>query len=114
MPIHWGLAIIGFGLARSLTSAEAFLAVAGGMLVVLSIFRKAISQTVATDESRGRLQGVDTVVAAGGPRLAGLVHGAAGAAFGTTWTITGGGLLTIVAMLALLWASPDFRRYQAP
>jgi MFS family permease len=110
----WGLAIAGFGLARSLTPAASLLALAGGMLVVLSVFRKAILQTVATDGLRGRLQGVDTVVAAGGPRLAGFVHGAAGAAFGTTWTITGGGLLTVVAMLALLWAAPDFRRYRRP
>lgn len=110
----WGLAIAGFGLARSLIPAVSSLALAGGMLVVLSVFRKAILQTVASDGMRGRLQGIDTIIAAGGPRLAGFAHGAAGAAFGTTWSITGGGLLTVVAMLVLLLTFPGFRRYQAP
>jgi MFS family permease len=110
----WGLAVAGFGLARSPVPAVSALALAGGMLVLLSVFRKAILQTVAPDGLRGRLQGVDTVVAAGGPRLAEFAHGATGAAFGTTWAITGGGLLAVVVMLALLWAFPDFRRYRAP
>jgi MFS family permease len=110
----WGSAIVGFGLARSLPSAVVSLVLAGGALIVLSAFRKAILQTVTTDGLRGRLQGADTVVAAGGPRLAGLAHGAAGAAFGTTWAVTGGGVLTIAAMLALVAASPDFRRHRVP
>lgn len=110
----WGLAIAGFGLARSPAPAVSALALAGGMLVLLSVFRKAILQTVASDGLRGRLQGVDTVVAAGGPRLAGFAHGVASAAFGTTWAITGGGLLAVVVMLVLLWAFPEFRRYRAP
>lgn len=90
------------------------LTLAGGALIVLSAFRKSILQTAATDGLRGRLQAADTVVAAGGPRLADFVHGAAGAAFGTTWTVTGGGVLTIAAMLTLVAASPDFRRYRVP
>jgi hypothetical protein len=108
----WGLAIAGFGLAHSLASAACLLALAGGALIVLGVFRKAILQTAATDGLRGRLQGADTVVAAGGPRLAGFAHGAAGAALGTTWTVTGGGVLTIAVMLTLVLASPDFRRYR--
>jgi MFS family permease len=110
----WGSAITGLGLARSLPWAAFFLALAGGALIVLSAFRKAVLQTAATDRVRGRLQAADTVVAAGGPRLADFAHGTAGAAFGTTWTVTGGGVLTIAAMLALLAASPDLRRYRVP
>jgi hypothetical protein len=110
----WGSAIAGLGLARSLLPAVVLLTLAGGALIALSAFRKSILQTAATDGLRGRLQAADTVVAAGGPRLAGFAHGAAGAAFGTTWTVTGGGVLTIAAMLALVAASPDFRRYRVP
>jgi MFS family permease len=110
----WGAAIAGLGLARSLPCAMLLLTLAGGALIVLSAFRKSILQTAATDGLRGRLQAADTVVAAGGPRLADFVHGAAGAAFGTTWTVTGGGVLTIAAMLTLVAASPDFRRYRVP
>ncbi|KUM87384.1 MULTISPECIES: hypothetical protein [Streptomyces] len=52
---------------------------------------------------RGRLQRIDTVVAAGGTRLGDLLHGTAGAALGVPWTVTGGGVLTVVvAALVLL------------
>lgn len=110
----WGAAVAGFGLARSIASAVVLLVLAGAALVALSVFRKSVLQTVVTDDVRGRLQGADTVIAAGGPRLAGFAHGAVAAAFGTTWSVTGGGLLTVAAMLALLVTNPAFRRYRPP
>ncbi|MCM2576249.1 MFS transporter [Streptomyces sp. MTZ3.1] len=110
----WGLAIAAFGLAERLWTAAFFLALSGSALMVLGMFRKTILQTAAVDGMRGRLQGVDTVVAAGGPRLAGLVHGTAGAAVGATWAVTGGGILVVVTMLAVALTFPSFRRYRGP
>lgn len=110
----WGLAIAAFGLARHLWTAALFLALSGSALMVLGMFRKSILQAAATDGMRGRLQGVDTVVAAGGPRLAGLAHGTAGAALGAGWAVTGGGVLVVVTMLAVAAAFPSFRRYRGP
>ncbi|WP_327070214.1 MFS transporter [Kitasatospora sp. NBC_01302] len=107
----WGLAMAGFGLVRSLWPAAALLAAGGGALVVLSAFRKTILQDAVTDAMRGRLQGADTVIAAGGPRLAGLAHGAAGAAYGTSWAIGGGGVLVMLTTAA---ACPALWRYRAP
>ena len=51
--------------------------------MVSMVYRSAILQTAATDEMRGRMQGVFTVVVAGGPRIADLVHGWAAAGVGT-------------------------------
>ncbi|WP_028662289.1 MFS transporter, partial [Saccharomonospora iraqiensis] len=79
----WGLAVAGFGLTSSLWAAVLFLVLAGAADMVSSIFRMAILQTAATDEMRGRTQGAFTVVVAGGPRLADLVHGWAAAGVGT-------------------------------
>ncbi|WP_030612239.1 MFS transporter, partial [Streptomyces fulvoviolaceus] len=110
----WGLAVGAFGLSSSLTWAVGWLVLAGGALLALGVFRKSVLQTAVPDDMRGRLQGVDTVVAAGGPRLGDLVHGATGAAFGTTWAVTGGGVLTVTTALALLLLFPDFRRHRAP
>lgn len=110
----WGLAIAAFGLSRSLGLAAVFLALAGAALIILSVFRKTLLQDTVTDEMRGRMQGIDVTVAAGGPQLAYLAHGTLGAELGTTWAISGGGLLTAVAMLATALAFPAFRRYQAP
>ena len=110
----WGLAVAGFGLAHSLVSAVAWLLPAGGALLALGVFRKTVLQSAVPDGMRGRLQGIDTVVAVGGPRLGDLLHGTAGAALGVTWTVTGGGVLTVVAALALLLLFPGFRRHRAP
>jgi MFS family permease len=110
----WGGAIAGFGLVRSLAAASGLLVVAGAALTVLSAFRKSALQSVVTDELRGRLQGADTVIAAGGPRLAGLAHGAAASLVGPMWAVTGGGLLVVAVMVALYLAVPDFRRFEGP
>ena len=62
---------------------------------------------------RGRLQGVFTVVVAGGPRIADLTHGWAAAGFGTAAAATGGGLLVIVLVLGAMLLLPAFWRYRA-
>ncbi|MGW5638638.1 MFS transporter [Streptomyces sp. NPDC003832] len=110
--VAWGAAITGFGLSDSLWIAVAFLVAAGVADMVSMVFRGAILLSAATDEMRGRMQGVFTVVVAGGPRLADVLHGTAGSAFGTRQAIAGGGLLVIVAMLALALAVPALRRYR--
>ncbi|MEU5891995.1 MFS transporter [Streptomyces sp. NPDC047461] len=98
----WGLAVAGFGVTGSLIAAAGWLALAGGALLVLGVFRRTVLQTAVPDGMRGRLQGIDTVVAAGGPRLGDLAHGVAGAAFGAGWAVTGGGLLTVSVAVVLL------------
>ncbi|WP_019434140.1 hypothetical protein [Streptomyces sp. AA0539] len=85
----------------------------GAALMVLSVFRSTLIQQCTPDALRGRLQGVMTVVSAGGPWLAQLAHGTAGAALGTTWAITGGGLLTVAAVLVLAALVPELTRYRA-
>lgn len=71
------MAITGFGLSGSLWLAVVFLAAAGVADMVSMVFRGAILLSAATDEMRGRMQGVFTVVVAGGPRLADVLHGTA-------------------------------------
>lgn len=109
----WGLAIVGFGLSPWLWLAAVFLAIAGVADLVSMVFRGTIMQQAATDEMRGRMQGVFTVVVAGGPRLADLAHGTAGAAVGTAVAVSGGGVLVVVAMLVTVVAFPIFWRYRA-
>jgi MFS family permease len=111
--VGWGAAITGFGLSASLWWATGFLALAGVADMVSMVFRSAILQSVATDEMRGRMQGVFTVVVAGGPRIADLLHGVTGSALGTRTAVTAGGLLVVVVTLVLAAAVPEFRRYRA-
>jgi hypothetical protein len=117
----WGLAIVGFGVAAGLADgragpllwiALALLAIGGAADMVSAAFRSTILQEVASDELRGRLQGVFIVVVGGGPRLADAVHGAAAAAVGTTIAATGGGVLVVVGVLLAVLAAPVFLRYR--
>ncbi len=110
--VVWGLAVAGSGLSGSLWLAVAFLALAGVADMVSMVFRGAILLSAATDEMRGRMQGVFAVVVAGGPRLADVLHGTAGSAFGPRTAVAGGGVLVVVVMLALAAAMPALRRYR--
>ncbi|WP_420802459.1 MFS transporter [Streptomyces taklimakanensis] len=110
--VAWGTAITAFGLSAGLWWAVLFLAAAGFADMVSMVFRGAILQSAATDEMRGRMQGVFTVVVAGGPRLADLLHGTAGSVLGPRAAVVGGGLLVVVAMSALALAAPALRRHR--
>ncbi|WP_217242748.1 MFS transporter [Streptomyces sp. AC555_RSS877] len=110
--VAWGAAITGFGLSDSLWLAVVFLALAGVADMVSMVFRGAILLSAATDEMRGRMQGVFTVVVAGGPRLADVLHGSAGSVFGARTAVAGGGILVMVVMLSLAFAVPALRRYR--
>lgn len=109
----WGVAMAAFGLTSSLWLAVVFLAIGGAADMVSAVYRMAILQSAATDEMRGRMQGVFTVVVAGGPRLADLAHGWTAAGVGTAASATGGGLLVVVLTLASVIWLPMFWRYRA-
>ncbi|GAA2318849.1 MFS transporter [Streptomyces violaceusniger] len=109
--VAWGVAITGFGLSLNLWWAVAFLALAGVADMVSMVFRGTILQAAATDDMRGRMQGVFTVVVAGGPRIADLLHGTAGSLLGARAAVAAGGLLVAVSTLGLAVAVPAFRRY---
>lgn len=108
----WGAAIAAFGLTQQLWVAALFLALAGGADLVSMVFRGAILQTAATDEMRGRMQGVFFLVVAGGPRLADLLHGTLGDLIGPARTVVAGGLLVIACMVLVVLRFPVFWRYR--
>jgi MFS family permease len=110
----WGAAMFGFGLSHTLWLAVLMLAIGGAADMVSGVHRGAILQAAATDEMRGRIQGVFMVVVAGGPRLADLVHGWAAAEFGTTIAAAAGGVLVVVFLAITVAAVPAFWRYRAP
>jgi MFS family permease len=107
----WGLAVAASGLAHSLWLALVMLAVGGAADLVSAVFRQTILQTYAPDEMRGRLQGVFTVVVAGGPRLGDLRAGALAATVGATASWAGGGFACAVMVVIAGLAVPSFRRY---
>ena len=109
----WGAGVALFGLTSSLWLAVLFLAVAGAGDLVSSVYRSSMLQSVATDEMRGRMQGVFIVVVAGGPRVADMWHGPAAAGFGPGPAATAGGVAVIVAAIAVVARYPQFWRFRA-
>jgi MFS family permease len=109
----WGACIVLLGLTTDLRVALVALFAGGAVNFVLSTFRNAISQAYTDDALRGRIQGSLTVVLIGGPQLANILYGFAGATFGVRWTIGIGGALTIVAVALVVRAVPQLWRYDA-
>jgi MFS family permease len=110
----WGLGVALFGLTNSLWLAVLLLAVAGAGDLVSAVFRSSMLQTVATDEMRGRMQGVFIVVVAGGPRVADLWHGSVGALVGPGLATTVGGVAVLVGVVVVVAVFREFWHYRAP
>ncbi|WP_345606926.1 MFS transporter [Pseudonocardia adelaidensis] len=108
----WGLGVALFGLAGSLWLAVLCLALAGAGDLVSSVYRMSILQTVATDEMRGRMQGVFAVVVAGGPRVADLWHGPAADWWGPGTAASVGGVLVVIGAVVVVVIFPTFWRYR--
>lgn len=107
----WGVAVAAAGLAHSLWLAFVLLAAGGAADLVSSVFRQSILQTYAPDEMRGRLQGVFTVVVAGGPRLGDLRAGAVASVTGAGASWVGGGLACAVLVVIVGLAVPSLMTY---
>lgn len=121
----WGVAMLGFGLAVGFTGHGLSLglglwialgcsAFGGAVDMISAALRVTMLQQVATDEMRGRLQGVFIVVVAGGPRIGDVAHGFAAASLGTAVAAAGGGLLVVVGVVIAALVFPVFVRYRVP
>jgi MFS family permease len=119
----WGLAMAGFGgavglapHARSamLVTSVVMLVIGGAADMASAAFRTSMLQSAASDEVRGRLQGVFIVVVAGGPRIADVVHGGAAASVGTATTAAVGGVLVVVLLAVSVALVPSFYRFRTP
>lgn len=117
----WGVAIIGVGVSVGFAGGTAIpmlpvavtlLMIGGAADMASAAFRQSMLQAAASDEVRGRLQGVFIVVVAGGPRIADVAHGAAAASVGTAVATAGGGVLVVVFTVVAALAIPAFVRYR--
>jgi len=109
----WGLAIIGFGLAKSLWPALLFLAFAGALDTISGIFRMTLWNETIPHEYRGRLAGIEMISYLSGPKLGDTEAGLVAAGFGITVSIVSGGVLCILGVMACCWFMPKFWRYQS-
>jgi hypothetical protein len=68
-------------------------------------------QVAAPDHLRGRLQGVFTVVVAGGPRLGDVTAGSVASLAGLRFAIVAGGLACVVGVVVACAWQRGFLRY---
>lgn len=109
----WGGSMALLGTSSAIWVAVGALAVGGWADMVSATFRSTILQTAIEDRMRGRMQGVFTVVVAGGPRIADLVHGLVADWTSTRIAVTGGGLLVVVGTLSAVAMGRSLWRYDS-
>jgi MFS family permease len=97
----------------ALVLASVALAGTGASDEVSAIFRSTMMLTAAPDEMRGRLQGIFTVVVAGGPRIGDLYMGILATIVALWFPPVLGGLIIVAAVGALLRVQRGFREYDA-
>ena len=113
--IVWGAAIVAFGLSatRAFWLGLAFLAVAGAADVISAIFRSTILQGTVPDSLRGRLSAIHIMVVTGGPRLGDLEAGVVAQLVTPVFSVVSGGAATVIGVVLLGLAVPEFWRYHA-
>jgi MFS family permease len=108
--IGWAAAVALAGLTHRLWLAVVLLVLAGAADLVSVVYRQTILQTCAPDQMQGRLQGIFTVVVAGGPALGNLRAGAMAAATTVTIAWSGAALACIgVVIVAAIVVRPFWR-----
>jgi len=111
--VVWGLTIAAFGVVRTLWIALLLLAIAGAADNISAVFRTTMLQAATPDDYRGRLQGIFTVVVAGGPRLGDVEAGTVAALGGEMVSVVSGGVICIAGAVGLAAKYPGFLRYDA-
>ena len=109
----WGLAIVGFGLSRSLWMALVFLVLAGAADAVSGIFRMTIWNQTIPARLRGRTAAIEMVSYLSGPYLGNVEAGFAARMMGLGPSVVMGGVLCAVGSIVITWALPEFRKYRA-
>jgi MFS family permease len=109
----FGLATIVFGLSRSFWLSVLMLALLGGLDNVSVVIRSTLMLTRTPDEMRGRASAVNGIFISASNELGGFESGLTAALFGPVISVVGGGIGTILVVLAVARAWPEMRRLQS-
>jgi len=106
----FGLATIAFGVSRSFWLSMFLLALIGAFDMVSVVIRNTLVQVLTPDELRGRVAAVNAVFIGTSNELGGFESGAAAALVGPVWAVVGGGIGSILVVLAVAKIWPEVRR----
>jgi len=109
----FGIATIIFGLSKALWLSLGMLFLAGALDSVSVIIRGSIIQLVTPDNMRGRVSAVNNIFIGTSNEFGALESGLTAALFGPVVSVVGGGIGTIVTVLAAAWRWPEIRKIGA-
>jgi MFS family permease len=102
----FGVATIVFGLSHHFWLSFLMLALTGALDNVSVVVRGTLMQTLTPDEMRGRVAAVNSIFISSSNELGEFESGCVAALFGATASVVGGGLGTILVVLAVIWLWP--------
>jgi len=107
----WGVAIVALGHAGNFPLALGCLALAGAADAVSGLFRMTIWNETIPTHLRGRLAGVEMISYMTGPLLGNARAGWMASLRSLRFSISGGGVVCVAAVLACIPFLPAFWRY---
>jgi len=106
----FGAATIGFGLSRNPYLSFLLLAITGALDMISVVIRSTIVQVLTPESMRGRVSAVNSVFIGSSNELGGFESGMTARWFGPVASVVGGGIGTILVVLAVGFAWPSVRR----
>ncbi len=102
----FGLSTIGFGLSRSLLLSMACLFLCGACDSISVVIRRTLEQVITPDRLRGRVSAFNHVFVGFSNELGAFESGATAALFGPIASVLGGGIGTLLVVLAVIRVWP--------
>jgi len=103
----FGVATIVFGLSRNFLLSFTMLAVTGALDNVSIVVRGTLIQLLTPDEMRGRVFAVNSIFVGSSNELGAFESGITAQFFGPVASVVGGGIGTIVVVLAVVFKWPE-------
>lgn len=109
----FGIATIIFGLSKSFWLSLAMLFLTGVFDNVSVVVRSTLVSVMTPDKMRGRVAAVNYVFIGASNELGAFESGITAAAFGPIAAVVGGGIGSVLTVLAVMWIWPDLRKLKS-
>ena len=106
----FGLATIVFGVSRSFPLSFLMLVVLGALDNISVVIRSTLLLIRTPDEMRGRIAAINSVFIGSSNQLGGFESGVAAALFGPVLAVVGGGIGTVLVVMAVALIWPEIRQ----
>ncbi len=109
----FGVATIVFGLSENALLSFVMLALTGALDNISVVIRGTLIQTRTPNEMRGRVSAVNAIFIGSSNELGAFESGVTAAWFGPVASVVGGGIGTILVVLAVMWRWPQVARLRS-